>query len=1463
MYKKHGKEKLLALMILAYILSNNSSVFAQGPIQSTTMVSPSNNSSSNAEPYNSILVTQDSANSSILIGTDKTIYIGVGNNGNGTQPLNVYLTNPVSGNYTVIVSNDGSKDSGRVMAGGVGSLSSAALTNIHGPLSVQVTATGAGTGKAIAEAIGIGAISGTLNTESANVKVTATGGITSVAANAIAHGVVNGSNDGMAGQPVMNIGNSTGENTLTVLAAGGRAQGILTDVSVVAYGAENYNNLTFRGTTTISAVAQGGSLAAGGSYTAGAAYGEAYGLYNSGTGSVIVADSMIIDQVKGLGSVGSDARGVAAGIYNDGGSVTMGTLAMNNILAESGTASGQGVAGSTAFGVQNALGTVTTGTFDVTVTAKGGTSDTTANAQAFGLAAGEEAGIAANLVMGTTGSTNTVTVTATGGKSSGLNTNNDVTATAYGVYGSNETTLKGKTTFSVQATGGRPFEAGNTAGNANATAYGLYNQGIKLITDDLTFITVTAKGDIGFNTYAEAYGMYNDYSAGTSTSTTGTLTFTDVSAMGGSASTDGNANATAYLLKNNQVTMTVLGKITGTATATGGTGPYANTGAYGIENGATLIADNFDFTVIANSLMADYETTADARGITNYGTLTMNNGANKVNVTAQGGLGNKNGALVNAVAYGIQNTGTLTLVGPTTIQVQATGGVLAATAPASSTAFDASAEAYGLWNAQDEITAGALTMNLVKAKGGTAKNAYAIAMGISNENAPDTITATSIVMQEVRAEGGTGTGDNYAQAYAQAYGIKNKYSTFKTTDATAANSLLVRAVGGMGTSANNNVTTEAYGIAAEDSGKIELQGNWHIDVQATGGGAIQGVIPVNRNVEAVGILNQSADGVNVAGPVTIYAAAMANSTAGNKAEIYAGGIYSADGMVQLQGNADITTYVRPDSGGKFIAASLYAMDDGIINVGTDGTTSLGKVIKLSGDVIANSTNAVINVALDQTDSYLQGNVKGNNGGVVNLVVGNGAVWKPVYDNRNGSFFNPEDSATFTKDYTVADNSITRLTLNDGGIVDLTWDNSMRNPFTSARTLSIHRLTGNNGTFMINSDLAHNVADKISVAGADVDTVNEYIQVKYDPYLTTTNLGTGEELLGKAEVVSSAPNTLSFTGKQGEYNTYKYTPTVVKDTDGKWYLTSIKIGEDSGGGSEVTGPVRTVAQTHLGLQNLFLGETNNLEQRLGDLRQGKEGDAGVWARYHHGKLEHNESNIKYNLFQAGFDKESNGPTEKTYRGLALSHAKGSGTYEIGNGDLSETTLSLYQTGIKKNGQYYDLIFKAGRYSNDYDLLSKGDNKASADYHTWAYSISGEYGVRKQLGYGYYVEPQAELILGRIQGADYVTSTNMKAKVDAQNKAIARIGVAAGKEFNGGNIYGKVSYYHDFSGGIHIKAEDTTNSAVYSEDVAHNWVELSLGGNAKAGKNMVIYGELSKYLGQLKSNLQVNVGARWTF
>jgi outer membrane autotransporter protein len=278
--------------------------------------------------------------------------------------------------------------------------------------------------------------------------------------------------------------------------------------------------------------------------------------------------------------------------------------------------------------------------------------------------------------------------------------------------------------------------------------------------------------------------------------------------------------------------------------------------------------------------------------------------------------------------------------------------------------------------------------------------------------------------------------------------------------------------------------------------------------------------------------------------------------------------------------------------------------------------------------------------------------------------------------------------------------------------------------------------------------------------------------------------------------------------------------------------------------------------------MWLKEANSLQRRLGELRDATPAEAGIWTRWTNGKIENDDSSVKYNLFQAGFDKDSEGVNEKTYRGFAVSHAKGDGSYELGNGDLSETSLSLYQTGIRSNGAYYDIIAKVGKYINDYDITDTA-NVSGGDYNTWAYSISGEYGIRKNLGAGLYVEPQAELILGRIGKANYTTKTGMDVELDAQNKFISRLGIAVGKTFTAGNIYALASYYHDFGTGVDLTAAADGQSVGYSNDSARNWCELSLGGNVKAGKNCNIYGEVSKSLGQLTSNAQINLGVRWSF
>jgi|GEM_PF-1312950 len=1497
------RKKWLALAVGIYLLSGVSGVYAQGPLHSTQMVNPNHNQSTVADPYSSIAVTQASIDSSVL-ENGRTVFLGIGNDASGTQPLVVYLTNPDSGNYNVTVSNDGSAASGRVMAVGVGSMDVGAQTNIHGPLLVQVTAMGAGQGKAVAEAMGIGAAEGTITTDAASLKVTAAGGSSTNGAGAYAKGITAGGVDDV----LVNVGTTSGSNIIDVTAQGGTSTGSsqnTPNVGAKAYGVEAYTNtaVNLLGTTQISAAATGGVLAGQAFITTGTA--DAYGIYAEG--SSVNADTLILSSIAAKGSVGVSTQGTAAGIDNRAaGTVNVGNLTITNVTAQGGQSSSGGYANASAYGIYNEEGNVhVSGDFSITANAQGGHGDNQASASASGLANGDTFGQAAGLTAGKTGGSNQLTVTAVGGQSTGTDTNNDVSANAYGIFNNSEATIRGTTTFTVSATGGRQFEAGNLAGNSYGSAYGIYNLGSFLTADNLVFTSIEGVGHIGNDTHGEAYGIYND--SPEAAITTGTLTFTKIRAMGGEADENGTAGAYATALANYTTGTFTIGDTTASVEAVAGRGAGAYASAYGIENYGYIHGTSVDFNVTAQGGTASSGegAAADAWGIENYQTLFLGNGVNRIKVLAKGGYSSSE-ADVYATAYGIDNYADLTLTGPTTFDVQAVGGapaamsgVVAAQDNAGSVAMrnntevfaaQAYAEAYGVRNQTEEMTTGDLNFTLVKATGGSGSSAYAEAAGIYNQSAPHTLTASEIVMTQIQAVGGSG----YDDAHARAYGIKNISSHLSTTDTGGANVLNVKAAGGIITGDSSNgedALAEAFGIL--NNGEFIPAGSWTIVADATGGAVAEGANAQNTSALAAGLYNESGRIINFTGPLDIKSSATAGVGGSSDASAHAAGVYSTMGTVNLLDTVHITTSVVPTAGFEFRAGAVYA-EGGTVNVGTDGELSTGKRVELNGDIEAANDGTVINVILDQPDSYLIGNVQEKEGGIVNLTVGNGATWKPVYDNRNGSFFDEMVSSTFTQDYTVTDNGINRLTLNDGGIVDIAWDKPTRNPADTARTLSITNLSGNNGTFRINSNLAQDVADKLSVVNADAGTTKEYIQVVYDPYLTTANLRTGNSLTGhKAEVVSLAPDSLTFTGKQGEYNVYKYTPTIVKENDGKWYITTLTIDNapeqkpDDGNGDNnnngngdnnnngngdnngnttvigATGPVRTIAQAGLALDMLWLAETNDLEKRMGNLRDVNPADSGLWARYGHGKMDYRDTSLKYNLFQVGYDVDSTGKDGTIYRGLAISHASGDSDLEIASGDVKETTLSLYQTGIKDTGSYYDIIVKGGRYSNSYDWISSGDNAGSGNYHLWAYSISGEVGKRIRYDNGSYVEPQAELILGRLQGADYTTSTEMKAHLDSRNKAIARLGVAVGKEFKNGSIYGKASYYHDFSGGIHVRASDGSDLAYYDAGMARNWGELAVGGSVKAGDNCQIYGEVGKYIGQLTSPVHFSLGARWMF
>jgi outer membrane autotransporter protein len=1132
----------------------------------------------------------------------------------------------------------------------------------------------------------------------------------------------------------------------------------------------------------------------------------------------------------------------------------------------------------------------------VSVTSKG-TSDYAADTKGVKNEVGGALTIAGDLDL---------TSTAATADSSVADPSTSVDASAYGIYqtitltddadtNSGRVTVPGATKLNVSATGGGVTESG-TAVSADAYAYGINNATDNLngsiipgrATMSLGAVSgsVTAAGGTANvassssnDAYAEAYGVEN---MGVLTLDSVDLT---VEAKGGTiAAGTGTANAEAYGIETN------VGSTNGSKSklTVAGTTNLQVTAVAGNPSGEGKVATSYATAYGINDYPMNWSGSYDS----------MDTGAITATVTAQAGTVNTNDSYIDTQAYGLCANGVVT-TGALDLTVTATGGTVSGTTNNTANTAYAYTRAEGLFNNNVSTIQinGDTTLNIT-VTGSTAAEGGAFSDNDVYAAGTDIYNGATLTLQDltatVSASGGSYTEVNgiymgygsttvenldltcsstggYDDTYSKtiSYGIDNEYGE---TTVSGASTFKVTAASGT-TGESGTLYTLANAVFSKGSdGVVDLQ-----DVTGTVQ-ATSSQQDVTRNETYADGMFASSYGTLTAKDVDLTVSSQSDTVGSKYNEVGVYGLGAAySGTLSVTGDAKVKTSVTPSGAANeyYFADALYASNSGVVNVGTDGTDSTGATVQLEGDVLA-TTKGTINLTLDGADSYLQGNVltvspwtyKGAQGksGTVNLTVTNGATWRPVYDNRYGSF-NTADYAysstakssvytydTKDQDATTTAASIDTLTLSDGGTVDLTWDNATR--ADSFRTLDVGTLTGDNGVFKINSDLANNKADSISI-GAGSTSTTAYIDVAYDPALTSETLTAGKTITGKASVVTAAPTGMTFIGQQDSYNLYTYTPILVNNGDGTWDLTGLNIDT-----AKVSGHVTSAAQDRLGLNSLFQFEINSLSKRLGELRETPEAESGVWARYYNGKLEQGDASLKANLFQAGYDVNTTGKSERTYRGAALSYAKGDGDYALGTGNLKETTLSLYQTGIKNDGRYYDVVLKAGKYMNDYDVTNTA-NPSSGDYSTWAYSISGELGKRFDLGKGLYVEPQAELVLGRLNGADYTTSRGMDVSVDAQNKAITRLGLAFGKSYSRGSVYGKASYYHDFGTGVDLNAADGGNSVGYSEDMARNWTELTIGGSAKLGKHANMYAEVSKYLGQLSSNIRYNIGARWSF
>ena len=796
--------------------------------------------------------------------------------------------------------------------------------------------------------------------------------------------------------------------------------------------------------------------------------------------------------------------------------------------------------------------------------------------------------------------------------------------------------------------------------------------------------------------------------------------------------------------------------------------------------------------------------------------------------------------------------------------------------------------------------------NVAKIGGGGAGGAASAAgFVLGGSSLTQTVTAADVVITATGGAGGNNMSDSSYNAgatggiggAAAAYGIKIAALLPQEVTFTAS-SISVAATGGAGGATNSSVdlnveaantggTAEACGIFNTDSAvKASVTGD--ITVTATGGAAGNGGNASTNNYSNPIVARNGADG--------------AVGTASGVRNINGHSLIAADSLVVQAtggvggnggngGRTDSPAYKNGGDGGNGGNAYAYGVQ------GSGGTTELavdkiavtatGAAGGSGGTATGGGSDGAAGTISDEAKAY---GIYAESGAVVNL-----SAKTPSGTIKIGA---KADNATSTEAYAVYADNATVL-FHDNAILNTsdgasTTDNNVLTSLNNAtlgfggtaanRTVTggTLKLAGSN-TFRVNTDLAAGTADKFTFdsLAAGSSKAAQYITVGYDaaldPYKEGSTGANGGTPIDVLEINNLNGQDLSnFTGGTTTLDSvlYQYNSTTNVQVDGSGKKVQI-TGVTTTKTPFASESVKTASDAQMAMGSMWRIEGNNLMKRMGELRSAKEAaKGGVWARYYRGELSADsaydrEFSQDYTAFQGGIDKVQDFKGGKLYTGIAVNRIDSKAGYTMGSGDLSSTGVGLYASWLGSKGHYLDVIARGSKLTNDFKLVDLSGNAAKADYDTWAYGISAEYGYRQDLNAGWFVEPQAELSLGHIGSVDYTMSNGGRIENDGVDSAVTRVGILGGKEFTIGgrasNAYVKASLLHDFGGNGGATGYYGNDSlALQTGDLTGTWYEIGLGANLGIAKNSNLYFDaLKTFGGDLRTDWQFNAGLRFTF
>lgn len=968
---------------------------------------------------------------------------------------------------------------------------------------------------------------------------------------------------------------------------------------------------------------------------------------------------------------------------------------------------------------------------------------------------------------------------------------------------------------------GKGVDGGN---GGNAYAYGVdVNGGIAhLDLQNITIDNVTYSGNyINGGVGGIGAGTGNSAAAAGKTGNTGKITAFGVNAEGGQ--TDGNIKTIKIELtnKNGNDSSDVVNRISGN----GGAGGAVYAAGISSTGGAVQLN-------VAEAI--DIKATAGNGGKLNWLELESEG-----LLTATGAVQSAAGKGGEALAAGIDNRGGSSNVTAKDIKIMAIGG-------------SGGTSAYRLENVS-EADAAILAAERVSGEGGEAT-----AIGLQNTDGSLTADVQKLEITATGGAGGAGlstystiSGAGADSGAAAAYGINVLGGLAENLTVAE---ITVQATGGTSQKPRSGfVNATGAGVTGGKGGKGGAAAAY--GVSNSGGSA--GVTVAKITISANGGTGGAGGGVDKSDGSS-YVAAGTGGDGGDGGSANAYGVFGSGSSRTVIVADKISAEAVAGTGGAGATSSNDGYDSGVATSGSDGAA--GKEAKAYG-VYANQ-GAVIDLSAKSDDTIKIG-AKAAAGSVTNEAYA-------VYADKGTVLFGSNAELNTSDGASTPDNNV--LTSLNNATLGFSGTSADRK--VTGGTL---QLSGSN-EFRVTTDLANNKSDRFNFAklasGSSME--EQYITVGYDKAFDGSS---ADSISGSNVVVLSVADlngqTLgNFVGKESimddPLSRFSATPTVVVD-DTEVRISKIDLNKD-------IGPSDTMIISNdasLALRNVWRIEGNNVMKRMGELRSGTEaGKGGVWARYYRGELSADSNydssfSQDYTGFQGGIDKVQDYKGGKLYTGIAVNRIDSNAGYTVGSGDLSSTGVGLYGSWLGSKGHYLDVIARGSKLTNDFKLVDLSGNAAKADYDTWAYGISAEYGYRQDLNAGWFVEPQAELSLGHISRVDYTTSNGVSIRQDGVNSAIVRLGFLGGKEFSIGgrpsNAYVKASLLHDFGGnGGPTGYYGIKSLAMQTGDLTGSWYEIGLGANLGITKNSNLYFDALKTLNStVRTDWQFNAGLRFTF